>query len=86
MKRNIIAIAIILALFGCNAEKKDYAGADVVSNGELNRESSDSTAVEKIVKTADMRFRVKDVQKTKEQLSKTIKAEGGTVADRKSVV
>ncbi|ARS41449.1 hypothetical protein CA265_18030 [Sphingobacteriaceae bacterium GW460-11-11-14-LB5] len=81
MKRNIIAIAIILALFGCNAEKKDYAGADVVSNGELNRESSDSTAVEKIVKTADMRFRVKDVQKTKEQLSKTIKAEGGTVAE-----
>jgi hypothetical protein len=36
---------------------------------------------EKIIKTADMRFRVKDVQNTKEQLSKTIKAEGGTVAE-----
>jgi len=82
MKRNIIAIAIILTIFGCQNENKKYAGADTVALETLNRESAaDSTAAEKIIKTADMRFRVKDVQQTKEQLSKTIKAEGGTVAE-----
>lgn len=81
MKRNIIAIAIILTIFGCQSENKKYASADVVDTEELNRESSDSTATVKIVKTADMRFMVKSVQNTKEQLSKTIKAEGGTVAE-----
>lgn len=81
MKRNIIAIAIILTIFGCQSESKKYAGADTVALEPLDKAVTDSTATEKIVKTADMRFRVKDVQKTKEQLSKTIKAEGGTVAE-----
>ncbi|TCD27344.1 DUF4349 domain-containing protein [Pedobacter psychrodurus] len=81
MKRNIIAIAIILTIFGCQNENKKYASADAVDTQDLNKESADTTAAEKIIKTADMRFRVKDVQNTKEQLSKTIKAEGGTVAE-----
>ncbi|WP_051691944.1 DUF4349 domain-containing protein [Pedobacter borealis] len=79
MKRNIIAIAIILALFGCNAEKKDYASTDKGSMADTT--ATVELPAEKIIKTADMRFRVKDVQNTKEQLSKTIKAEGGTVAE-----
>jgi len=81
MKRNIIAIAIILTIFGCQNENKKYASADAVELEPLSKESADSTAAEKIIKTADMRFRVKNVQNTKEQLSKTIKAEGGTVAE-----
>lgn len=81
MKRNIIAIAIVLTIFGCQNENKKYASADAVDTQELNKESADTTAAEKIIKTADMRFRVKDVQNTKEQLSKTIKAEGGAVAE-----
>jgi Domain of unknown function (DUF4349) len=81
MKRNIIAIAIVLTIFGCQNENKKYASADTVALEPLSKESADSTAAEKIIKTADMRFRVKDVQHTKEQLSKTIKAEGGTVAE-----
>ena len=81
MKRNIIAIAIILTIFGCQNENKKYASADAVSTEELDKAPVDSTAAEKVIKTADMRFRVKNVQHTKEQLSKTIKAEGGTVAE-----
>ncbi|MDQ0969437.1 hypothetical protein QFZ20_004840 [Flavobacterium sp. W4I14] len=81
MKRNIIAIAIILTIFGCQKSNEKYASADTVGTQDLSRETADSTAIEKIVKTADMRFRVKNVQNTKEQLSKTIKEEGGTVAE-----
>jgi len=81
MKRNIIAIAIVLTIFGCQKSNNKYASADAVDTQELSRETADSTVAEKIVKTADMRFRVKNVQSTKEQLSKTIKAEGGTVAE-----
>lgn len=81
MKRNIIAIAIIVGLFGCKGENKKYASTDTVSTAELQTETADSTVAEKIVKTADMRFRVKDVQNTKEQLSKTIKRQGGTVSE-----
>jgi len=81
MKRNIIAIAIVLTIFGCQKSNEKYASADTAVLEPLSKESADSTAAEKIIKTADMRFRVKDVQQTKEQLSKTIKAEGGTVAE-----
>ncbi|WP_426326346.1 DUF4349 domain-containing protein [Pedobacter sp. R-06] len=80
MKRNIIAIAIVLTIFGCQKSSDKYASSEALVANEL-RMPTDSTAVAKIIKTADMRFRVKDVQNTKEQLSKTIKAEGGTVAE-----
>ncbi|MGN8057894.1 DUF4349 domain-containing protein [Pedobacter sp. 22163] len=80
MKRNIIAIAIVLTIFGCQKSNEKYASSEVLVANEL-RIPTDSTAVAKIIKTADMRFRVKDVQNTKEQLSKTIKAQGGTVAE-----
>ncbi|SFA48800.1 protein of unknown function [Pedobacter suwonensis] len=80
MKRNIIAIAIVLTIFGCQKSNEKYASADVIDANEL-RVPTDSIAAEKIIKTADMRFRVKNVQNTKEQLSQTIKAEGGTVAE-----
>lgn len=80
MKRNIIAIAIILGLFGCQNANRKSESADAISVNELNNEAID-TAASKIIKTADMRFRVKDVQKTKEQLSQTIKNQGGAIAE-----
>jgi len=82
MKRNIIAIAIIAGLFGCQNAKTNNETADVAEAKEMVLPSvSDSSATAKIIKTADMRFRVKDVQNTKENLSKTIKAQGGSVAE-----
>ena len=80
MKRIIIAVAIAVCMFGCKNAEKKYGS--VASTEELSRaESADSTLAEKIIKTADMRFRVKDVQSTKEKLSQAIKALGGTVAE-----
>ncbi|RYD80648.1 MAG: DUF4349 domain-containing protein [Sphingobacteriales bacterium] len=82
MKRNIIAIAIIAGLFGCQNAKTNNESADVAEAKEIALAPiTDTTATVKIIKTADMRFRVKDVQKTKEQLSKTIKVQGGSVAE-----
>ncbi|MCX2586021.1 DUF4349 domain-containing protein [Pedobacter sp. MR22-3] len=80
MKRNIIAIAIILTIFGCNnANKNDQ---NVEAKESIMAVDSVATVAEpKIIKTADMRFRVKNVQNIKEQLSQTIKAQGGTVAE-----
>lgn len=75
MKRNIIAIAIILTIFGCNSNKNDEAKEFRIAD------EAATLAEPKIIKTADMRFRVKNVQNTKEQLSQTIKAQGGTVAE-----
>ena len=70
-------------MFGCSSDHKEYASADYAVNKEAVIDSavSDTVAVPKITKTADMRFRVKDVQTTKEQLSATIKAQGGTVVE-----
>ena len=76
MKRNIIAIAIILTIFGCNSNKNDQAKELRIAD-----EAVSTLAEPKIIKTADMRFLVKNVQNTKEQLSQTIKAQGGTVAE-----
>jgi len=75
-------MAIVAGLFGCQNAKTNNESADVAEAKEMIIPSvSDSTATVKIIKTADMRFRVKDVQNTKEQLSKTIKAQGGSVAE-----
>lgn len=83
MKRYLFFAAIILTMFGCSQEKKaDYA--DSANNDkamEVAMSADTTTVAEKIIKTADMRFRVKDVQDTKENLSKSIKAQGGTVAE-----
>ncbi|RZL42422.1 MAG: DUF4349 domain-containing protein [Pedobacter sp.] len=84
MKRYLFCAAIIVTMFGCNANKeKDYASSESSNTAQsVDAEViADSTATPKIIKTADMRFRVKDVQDTKENLSKTIKAQGGTVAE-----
>jgi hypothetical protein len=79
MKRNIIAIAILLALFGCNSKNKNDANvAEMVIPDTL---AKDGITEPKVIKTADMRFRVKNVQNTKEQLSQTIKGQGGTVTE-----
>jgi hypothetical protein len=69
-------------MLGCTREHKEYASSDY----DLNTLSTDSTsadtiAIPKIIKIADMRFRVKDVQLAKENLSTTIKAQGGTVTE-----
>lgn len=78
MKKYLVYIAIALVVFGCSQERKEYAATSEAI-------MADSTAKEdlptKIIKTADMRFRVKDVQRTKEQLSTAIKAQGGTVVE-----
>ncbi|WP_443936640.1 DUF4349 domain-containing protein [Pedobacter sp. MW01-1-1] len=81
MKRIIFACGIILTLFGCTTAEKKYGS--VAETDVLNTDSftADSTLTQKIIKTADMQFRVKDVQSTKEKLSETIKAVGGTVAE-----
>jgi hypothetical protein len=80
MKRNIISIGLVIALFGCNSEKKDYAQTSSEVALGLDSAVAD-TLSNKIIKTADMQFRVKDVQKTKEQLSTTLKTAGGTIAE-----
>jgi len=82
MNKHFAIIALAAMVFaGCNAEHKaegvDYAAtdtiaADAISNGEL---------VEKMTKTADMRFRVTDVQRTKEDLANTIRKQGGLVME-----
>lgn len=72
-----MAIAMVIALFGCNSEKKGgYAEqADTISV------SADSTSAEKIIKTADIRFRVKDAQKTKTEISAQLKQYGGALVE-----
>lgn len=84
MKRYLFCVAIVIVMFGCNSEKKDYASSESLNKVETMDSapvSADTITTPKIIKTADMRFRVKDVQQTKERLSANIKAQGGTVAE-----
>ncbi|TDQ06665.1 DUF4349 domain-containing protein [Pedobacter metabolipauper] len=79
MKKYLIYCVITIAVLGCNSEKKfNNESADTVSSNLL---AEDTTLSAKIIKTADMRFRVKDVQQTKEQLSSAVKTMGGTIAE-----
>ncbi len=80
MKRHFAIVALAAIVFaGCNAEHKAES-ADYASTEALDT-ASNSQLVEKMTKTADMRFRVKDVQRTKAELSNTIKKQGGLVME-----
>lgn len=81
MKKYLIYGILGLTALGCNSDKKTgaYDVADIQKQSSAL--SSDTAVTEKIVKTADMRFRVKDVQHTKEALGSILKAEGGTIAE-----
>jgi hypothetical protein len=79
MKKYLIYGILSLTAFGCSSDKKSSAYADEVQ--KLSSGASDTSVTEKIVKTADMKFRVKDVQSTKEKLGSILKAEGGTIAE-----
>lgn len=77
MKKYLIYCVVAIAVSACSKENKSYeATSDATS---ANLEVSDTTLTEKIIKTADMRFRVKDVQRSKEKLGELIRAEGGTL-------
>jgi len=76
MKRNIIALAMLIALFGCSQEKR----ADNESSRDVISTELADTVEEKIIKTADMRFRVKDARKTKTKLSSLLKEFGGKLS------
>jgi hypothetical protein len=79
MKKYLIYCVVAIAISACNKENKSYeATSDAVAE---TLEASDTTLTEKIIKTADMRFRVKEVQQTKEKLADLVKAEGGTLAE-----
>lgn len=67
-----------MAAMGCNNKSHESMSSDVT---KANLAATDTTLTEKIVKTADMRFRVKDVQDTKAKLSKLIRGEGGSIAE-----
>jgi hypothetical protein len=78
MRKPLISLFILFVFFGCNKENSTSENtAD--KTDELG--VMDTLASEKIIKTADMRFRVKDVQQTKEDLSTAIKVEKGTLAN-----
>src|SRR5215217_5725918 len=77
MKKYLIYCVFAIVAFGCNKERS----VETADTTAANLESTDTTLTEKIIKTADMRFKVKNVQDTKEKLSSTIRAEGGTVTE-----
>lgn len=78
MKKYLFFAVISIAIWSCNSNNK-MKSADTTE--ALNESSADTVASDKIIKTADMRFRVKDVQAIKEKLSNSIKEEGGMVVE-----
>lgn len=84
MKKYVCCAAIMVMMFGCSREQKseyaDTTSSEKVMEDAIAADTS-SSLTPKIIKTADMRFRVKDVQDTKEKLSSVIKSQGGTVAE-----
>jgi len=78
MKKYLFFAVISIAIWSCNSSNK-MKSADTTA--AIDESVADSTAIDKIIKTADMRFRVKDVQEVKEKLSNSIKEEGGMVVE-----
>lgn len=79
MKRNIIAMALCAVLFGCNSEKKSES-ADTVSVN-TGQTTPQSELASKVIKTADMRFKVKDAVQTKLEISKIVADLEGSIVE-----
>ncbi|WP_316798628.1 DUF4349 domain-containing protein [Pedobacter frigidisoli] len=79
MKRNIIAMALCAILFGCNSEKKSESSDTISVNNE--RTTAQSELVSKVIKTADMRFKVKDAVQTKLEISKIVSNLEGSIVE-----
>ena len=81
MKIKITIIGLIAILFAsCNADRR-FESAEYAATAELTDSAASEAIAEKMIKTADMRFRVKDVQRTKEDIGKLIRAEGGLLME-----
>lgn len=74
-----MAFAMVIALFGCNSEKKEMNYAESADTTSV--EQAGPATVDKVIKTADLRFRVKDAWKTKREISEQIKQYGGTLVE-----
>lgn len=84
MKRNIIAFAVAIALFGCSNNQSAKVAKENSSNADEIAVTSagDTNAVApKIIKTADIRFRVQDAWKTKTQINNELRVCGGTLVE-----
>lgn len=80
MKRNLIAVALLWIILGCqNTKRGDQSQSE--SSERADVALSDTTIAAKIIKTADMSFRVKDVQATKIALGKDIRESGGQLVE-----
>ena len=79
MKRNFIVVAMAMAFLGCSNEKRNEAADSEALKTDM--ELTDSAATAKIIKTADVRFRVKDALQTKREISTRIKQYGGTLVE-----
>jgi len=79
MKRNFIVVAMAMAFLGCSNEKRNEAADSEALKTDM--ELADSAATAKIIKTADVRFRVKDALQTKREISTRIKQYGGTLVE-----
>ena len=84
IKRNFAIAAIAATIIAsCSADRSqqgEYSATSETTDSASNA-GSNAGAAEKMTKTADMRFRVKDVQQTKEDLGKVIKSKGGLVIE-----
>lgn len=81
MKKYLFFAAVIILIFGCSREQKQSSEASASQEMLSDSTAISTDTVAKIIKTADMRFRVKDVQHTKVQLSAEVKALGGAIAE-----
>ena len=90
MRRNIIAFAIAITLFGCNSDRSAKMEKEISSSdhqrGDVNdivtAQTADTASVaSKIIKTADIKFRVQNAWKTKTQISNELKVCGGTLVE-----
>lgn len=78
MKKYLIYCVFAMTAFGCNQVSKNGESSAEILN---KIENGDTIMESKIIKTADMKFRVKDVQNTKEMISAILKADGGTIGE-----
>ncbi len=79
MKKYLIYCLIVVAISACNSENKSLEENSDSTSSNLSK--IDTLLSAKIVKTADMSFRVKNVQQAKQQLTMMLNNIGGSMTE-----
>ncbi|WP_162618550.1 DUF4349 domain-containing protein [Pedobacter yulinensis] len=81
MRNTLYLFVLLMIVWGCSNENKVESAELAATGADTALPATDTSAMPKIIRTADMRMRVSNALKTKEAITKNLQTLGGTTIE-----